>query len=174
MASYGSMAADAGTVGLRYARRLVSGIPGHRAARFSAPGGHLVVANHPVFILGHLCLYPARVGQFLGVDASSMIPPDVYNTLFSKDAQCRDDVHGDIYPAFAEIVDFYVASYERALEIMRGAKDDQLSVENPVDSPIKQVCPTLGSMLTFYLTGHVSMHLGQLSTWRRMEGLPPA
>jgi hypothetical protein len=29
-------------------------------------------------------------------------------------------------------------------------------------------------MVGFYLDGHVMMHLGQLSAWRRFEGMAPA
>lgn len=46
----------------------------------------------------------------------------------------------------------------------------QLSADNPRESALQQMCPTLGSLLNFYMTSHVTLHLGQLSAWRRMEG----
>jgi hypothetical protein len=39
---------------------------------------------------------------------------------------------------------------------------------------MKQLFPTLGSVQTFYCGGHMMMHLGQMSAWRRMEGLGSA
>lgn len=174
MARFGSMIADAGNVGLRYAKRLVTGIPPERFGRFAAPGNQVVAANHPAFILGHLSLYPQRVVQLLGQNVGPVTPPDNYDRLFSKDAKCEDDSSGQLYPSASELTEFFFRSYDAALEAMRAASDEQLAAENPVDTPLKQVCPTLGSMLNFYLTGHVTSHLGQLSTWRRMEGLPPA
>lgn len=174
MAAIGSMIADTAAMGPRYAKRLVTGIPDERFARFASPVGEVIEANHPAFILGHLSLYPLKVLELLGGDCSQVTPPDDFERLFSKDAKCQDDVDGSLYPQAASIVGFFEQSYEAALNALRAASDDQLTVANPVDTPMKQVLPTLGSMLAFYMTGHVMVHLGQLSTWRRMEKLPPA
>jgi hypothetical protein len=174
MTSIGSMIADAAAMGPRYARRLAVGIPADRFARFAAPAGETIQANHPAFILGHLSLYPLKVVELLGGDISKVTPPSNYESLFSKDAKCQDDPDGAVYPDGASITAFFEQSYAAAIEALRGASDSQLSAPNPVDSPMKEIFPTLGSMLTFYLTGHVMLHMGQLSTWRRMEKLPPA
>ena len=37
----------------------------------------------------------------------------------------------------------------------------------------KEALPTVGDGVAFLLTGHLGVHLGQLSTWRRMIGLGP-
>ncbi len=174
MGQFGAMFADAATVSQRYAKRLLVGIPVDRFARCAAPGKEVIESNHPAFILGHLSLYPVQVLRLLGQDTASVQPSDRFAKLFSKDAKCQDDAHGIIYPSMQEVSDVFFSTYELALTALRDATDSQLSAENPVDSPIKQICPTLGSMLGFYVTGHVAMHLGQLSTWRRMEGMPPA
>lgn len=170
----GSMIADAASLGPRYAQRLLSGIPADRFARLSAPGGTTVEANHPAFVLGHLCLYPVKVLDLLGLDTSTAAPPESYERLFSKDAKCVDDPTQSIYPASEQIVALFEKSYASALDALRNATDEQLAAENPLDTPMKQLCPSLGGLLTFYMTGHVMTHLGQLSTWRRMEGMPPA
>jgi hypothetical protein len=39
---------------------------------------------------------------------------------------------------------------------------------------MKTLFPTVGAMLAFYMDGHVLMHMGQVSAWRRMQGMPPA
>ena len=174
MGQFGAMIADAAGVSQRYAKRLLVGIPVDRFARFAAPGKQVVDSNHPAFILGHLSLYPLNVLRLLGKDTTPVQPTDRFVALFSKDAKCQDDAHGIIYPSMQEVSNVFFSTYEIALSAMRDATDSQLAAENPVDNPLKQVCLTLGSMLGFYLTGHVAMHLGQLSTWRRMEGMPPA
>lgn len=161
-------------MGPRYAQRLMNGITADRFARFAAPGGETVQANHPAFVFGHLCLYPQKVVSLLGGDVAAVTPPPHFEQAFSKDAVCQDDVEGTLYPAMDEVVEFFNTSHAAATEVLRGASDEALSAPNPVDSPIKSVLPTLGSMLSFYMTGHMMMHLGQLSTWRRMEKLPPA
>ena len=174
MTTIGATIAETASMGPRYAQRLLTGITPDRFARFSAPGGEAVQANHPAFVLGHLSLYPQKVVGLLGADTTSVTPPAHFEQVFSKDASCTDDVDGNIYPKQEEVVEFFLASYAAAIEAVRHASDASLSAPNPVDSPMKNILPTLGSMLSFYLTGHVMMHLGQLSTWRRMEKLPPA
>jgi hypothetical protein len=161
-------------MGPRYAKRLLTGIPEHRCSRLSAPGGTTIQANHPTFILGHLALYPIKVLQHLGLEDETATPPENYEKLFSKTATCQDDPDGRIYPPISEIVPLFERSYASAIEAIRRTNNEQLNAPNPVDTPMKEICPTLGSLLAFYLTGHVMTHLGQLSTWRRMEGLPPA
>lgn len=161
-------------MGPLYAHRLLKNLPAERCGRFSSPGGQSVQANHPTFTIGHLCLYPQRVLEFLGQDPQPAQPPETYDALFSKTAKCQDDTDGTLYPPISEVVEFFDKSYALAITAIRNATEEQLSAENPIDNPMKSICPTLGSLLTFYLTSHVMTHLGQLSTWRRMEGLPPA
>ncbi len=174
MPPIGSTIADAASMGPRYAKRLLVNIPPERFARLSAPGGVTIQSNHPAFIFGHLSLYPAKVLELLGHDPSDVRPPPGFDQLFSHAATCVDDPDGTIYPDQTAILQQFDEGYARAIEALRGATDEQLCSPNPVDTPMRQVCPTLGGLLAFYLTGHVMTHLGQLSAWRRMEGLPPA
>ena len=174
MGQIGNLVADAATVGIRHAKRILVSIPADRFARFASPGGQAVHSNHPAFNVGHLTLYPLKVLELLGVDKTPATPPPRYVELFSKDAQCVDDAEGQIYPSKDELLEVFFRTYDAAVLALRACEDDQLLAANPVDTPLKGICPTLGSMLAFYMTGHVMGHLGQLSTWRRMEGLPPA
>ena len=174
MSQTSSMIADASSVGIAYGNRLLKDVPTERFARFSAPGSTTIQANHPAFILGHLSLYPMKTLELLGQDTSAVVPPDNYEELFSKTATCQDDPEGSIYPASDELIAVFNKCYEAGIAGLREATDDKLAEENPIDTPMKQMCPTLGGLLTFYMTSHVLTHLGQLSTWRRMEGMQPA
>ncbi|MCC6507974.1 MAG: DinB family protein [Pirellulaceae bacterium] len=174
MGQIGAMLADAGTVGMRYAKRLLDSIPSEQFARTASPGGQLVPSNHPAFNVGHLCLYPVKIAELLGRNTDAASAPASYATLFSKDAQCADDPDGSKYPTKDELLQVFQRTYESAFEALRQCDDQQLLAANPVDSPLRNICPTLGSMLAFYAIGHVTSHLGQISTWRRMQGLPAA
>ncbi len=174
MGLIGSILADTASVGVRNANKLADGISAERFGRFATPGGKTIQSNHPAFALGHLCLYPQKVHQLLGQETASHAPPAKFEALFSKDAHCQDDVTGTLYPPSSEILSFFNSSYRAAMEALRGASDEQLTAPNPLDTPMKQLCPTLGALLNFYMSGHVTLHLGQISAWRRMEGLPPA
>lgn len=174
MGQIGAIIADASTVGLRYGKRLLDSVPEERFARLASLGGQPIFANHPAFNVGHLTLYPVRVLELLGADKATATPPANYQVLFSKDARCTDDADGSLYPPKAELLEVFQRTYDAALAALRACDDQLLLAPNPVDAPIRSVCPTVGSMLAFYMTGHVTSHLGQVSTWRRMEGLPPA
>ena len=63
--------------------------------------------------------------------------------------------------------------------------DEDIHIEIPDESRLvvgdqialgrsRELFPTLGAVVAFYLAGHVMNHLGQLSAWRRCIGLPPA
>lgn len=174
MGQIGSLIADASAVGLRYAKRLIDATPAERFGRISTPGGQSVQSNHAAFAIGHLTLYPVKVLDLLGCDKKGAVPPENYTALFSKDAKCVDDADGKVYPPKDELSRVFQQTYDVALAALRSCDDQLLLAPNPVDSPMKTVCPTLGSMLAFYMTGHVMSHLGQVSAWRRMEGLPAA
>lgn len=173
MGQIGSLIADAGSVGLRYGKRLLESVPEERFGRLAAPAGQLVQSNHPAFVVGHLTLYPMRVLELLGQNDPAARPPADYQRLFSKDAKCVDDADGSTYPRKEELLAVFQRTYDAALAGLRACDDAVLLGPNPVDTPLKSLCPTLGSMLAFYVTGHVTTHLGQISAWRRMEGLPP-
>jgi hypothetical protein len=173
MSQLGDCIADAAVLGLRYADRLTAHIPDSLFARMACPGGQVIHSNHPAFIIGHLCLYPPRIAALLGMPEAIAALPAEYEKLFSKESVCQDDPQGELYPSKAELMTIFDGSYSTALELIRSAEESLLLGVNP-SVPLREVCPTLGSMLAFYVGGHVATHLGQLSAWRRMQGLGAA
>lgn len=174
MGQYSKVLADAAVLGPRYALRLCKDIPASSFGSLATPGGITIDSNHPAFVIGHLNLYPVRVLDFLKVPSEQIALPESYQPLFSKDAKCVNDREGKIYPNKDELLAYFERSYQVALESLRQADDSLLIMDNPVDSPMKHLLPTLGSLIGFYLGGHVMSHSGQISAWRRMQLLPPA
>lgn len=169
----GPMIIASAEVGLGYAKRLLEGVTEQNFARWASVGGQTVQSNHPCFVLGHLSLYAPRVVKELGGDASGIGPSDKYVELFGKDSQCQDDVDGSLYPPMQEVVDAFFNAHQRAIETLATAKDEQFYQPNPNEAMAARF-PTVGAMHSFYLSGHVMIHIGQFSAWRRMQGLPPA
>lgn len=159
---------------LGYAERLLKGISSEQFARFASVGEEVVNSNHPAFVLGHLSLYPAKILEQLGHDASSVAVPESFQTVFSKDATCQDDPEGTIYPTMDEIVEKFFQGYRLAAEKLQSAEDPTFQQPNPNEGKIKEAFPTLGAMHMFYVSGHMMVHLGQMSAWRRMQGLGSA
>jgi hypothetical protein len=174
MGSIGTILAQTANVTVLSAERLLAGITPQSFARFARPGGVELHSNHPAFVLGHLSLYPAKVLAHLGRDAGDVTPPAKYEDLFKNGVECRDDPAGTIYPSMAELRDFFLRSYRAAIASLTEADDARLAGPNPSEGRMKELFPSLGAMLNFYLSGHAHAHLGQLSAWRRAQGLPPA
>lgn len=170
----GNTIADSLELGLGYAERLLQGVEATHFARLAAPGGHLVASNHGAFLYGHLALYGPRIVGELGGDAASIACPEPFARLFSKDAVCQDDPAGTLYPPMERIVDCFFRGYRTAVDTLRGAEDRLLDQANPRGGPMAERFPTLGSMHAFYAGGHLMLHMGQMSAWRRMWDLPAA
>lgn len=167
------MIADSARRGVAYAEQLLTDISDQQCARFASPGGQPIESNHPAFILGHLSLYPCRVVDQLGDDAGPITPSDDYQRLFSPAAKCVDDPERTIYPAIDDLSARFFAAYRGAIDSLGRAADEQFATENPNEA-MRAKFATMGSMHAFYLGGHLMVHLGQLSAWRRAYGLGSA
>lgn len=169
--SQGLCIADSLKLCLGYAERLLKDIPAEQFGRLANVGGTVINSNHPAFIYGHLALYGPRIADELGKEATSI--PDSFESVFSHTVTCVDDPDGTIYPAMDEVTSVFFDGYKNALSALESATDEQLAVTNPNEAMIPKF-PTMGSMHTFYVGGHMMIHMGQLSAWRRMMGMPPA
>jgi hypothetical protein len=172
--SMGNTIADSLQLSLGYAERLLKDVAADRFARFATPGGQTVESNHGAFVMGHLCLYAPRITQQLGRSDLVQSPPERFENIFSKDAKCVDDPDGSIYPPMSEVAEYFTAAYGKALTALCEVDDTVLQKPNPTGGRMSELFPTLGSMHAFYVGGHMMMHLGQMSAWRRMLGLQPA
>jgi len=170
----GQTIAAPGKLALLYAERLLAGVRPEDFGRLAAPGGVVVQSNHPAFVFGHLCLYPPRIVQQLGLPAGATACPPGYDALFKAGVQCEDDPDGRRYPPMADLTERFFSGYKEAIAAVEAASDAQLLEPNPAEGRLRELFPTLGQAFAFYLGGHTQSHLGQLSAWRRMMGLPAA
>jgi hypothetical protein len=170
--SMGHTIADSLSLSLGYAEKLLKDVSADQFGRFAAPGGQAIESNHGAFVYGHLSLYAPRILEALGKEAPAI--PEVFEANFSKDAKCVDDVDGTIYPDMEAITTFFFAGYRAALEAFQAADDSVFQQPNPIGGRMTELFPTIGSMHNFYVGGHVMIHMGQVSAWRRMLGLGAA
>lgn len=170
--SLGNVIGDSLAVSLGYAERLLVGIEDSQFGLLPRVGDQVFQSNHPAFIYGHLSLYAPRIIRDLGGDPIEV--PEGFEDLFSKDAQCDDDPHHNIYPHREMIVDAFFRGYRQVLEEVRQTPDAIFGQANSVPGRLSELFPTKGSMIAFYVGGHCMIHFGQLSAWRRIMGLPAA
>lgn len=156
------------------AEKLLVGIDGATAGtKPRGAGGKVVDTNHPTFVYGHLSLYPARLFGFMGVDVKNVATPATWEPLFKAGAPCQDDPSGTIYPKFGEVSAFLLRATDEAMSVIAKTDDAAFQKPNPNEAG-RERFPTIGTLANFYLTGHMMLHLGQVSAWRRCMGLPSA
>ncbi len=155
-----------------YARAALTDVPENRFSRFAVGADGPVVSNHPAWVVGHLSLYPGRAAGMLGLEID-VAPPEGWEEIFGPDSECVDDADGTRYPAKGELVDRFMSYQSRISEALMGLDDDALAVETPVER-YRSRFPTVMCAVDFLLTAHAMLHLGQVSAWRRIEGLGSA
>ncbi|MCA9148392.1 MAG: DinB family protein [Planctomycetales bacterium] len=121
--------------------------------------------NHPAWLLSHLNLYlPVMAAIIEGRDFND--PKQHRFGMLSK-----PEADGDLYSSKDELVEAFVLGHEHVEAMLRNASDNVL--EQPVLLPRwKEIMPKAGIALPYLMLNHENTHLGQLSAWRRMMGLP--
>jgi hypothetical protein len=154
---------------LGLAANLVDDIPADHFARLPKIGDTRASINHPAFVLGHLALYPGRVLELCGIDASDLACPASYDEVFAAGKECRDDPEGTIYPARDEIIATFTDRHTRGLERLHTLTDADLERDIAIDR-YREIFGTAGVGVNFIMNTHLGFHLGQLSAWRRAMG----
>lgn len=177
MGAFGEALAAMGTFAGGYAELILKDVRAQQFARkprFETPGGGTVVdTNHPAFNFGHLALYPHRAFSLTGASGAHIEAPAAWQDLFKAGAPCLDDPSGTIYPAMNVLTEAFFKHHKAAVEHIRSVGDDVLAGVNPNEAARSRF-PTVGAAVGFLLHGHVMVHMGQLSAWRRCFGMPSA
>jgi len=145
-----------------FLKSLLEGIGDDKMTHQPNPG-----MNHPAWITGHLVTSMEFGAKLAG---ASYKAPDGWGDLFGMKSTPSDDAskYPDMATLLAEL-DKAVAAVTPSLELITA---DALAAQMP-DEGFRQMMPTVGDGLTFLINGHIAMHVGQLSAWRRACGMPP-
>ena len=147
---------------MHYCQMLVGDIADERMAEQPHSG-----VNHPAWVVGHLAW--AADGALAMLGAPKVMPAE-WKTLFASGS--KPSPSRSVYPSKAELVRAVDEGYLQVRQKAASVSAEQLS--RPTTSPrARETLPTFKEMVTFLLTGHLGVHLGQLSLWRRMIGQPP-
>ena len=115
--------------------------------------GHLAVCtDYGLKLLGQPTPCPKEWHAAFGIGSDPAVPPS-------------------LQPGKAELLEAIASGHARLNAAMRGATPEQLNAVNPHDFLVGAL-PTVGHLLAQLTTAHPAMHLGQLSAWRRLNGLP--
>lgn len=147
----------------RYALTLVEDLTD--AQMVHRPGGNM---NHPAWILGHVSIYHPVIVQLLKGEPVDD-PKD--NMMFGFAGHGPiDDL--SMYGTKQSIVSRFAAGHENVAQALLAAKPEDFR-QAPGLARWAKNYPTVEFMLPDLLLHHESMHIGQISIWRRAAGLPP-
>jgi hypothetical protein len=129
------------------------------------PGGNM---NHPAWILGHTCIYHPIVPALLRGE-TFQDPADDPLFGFKGRGPLSDP---EIYGTKQSQIQRFTEGHEMVAQALLSAKPEQLQ-RRPSLARWSESYPAVEFMLPDLLLHHESIHVGQLSIWRRAAGLPP-
>lgn len=146
-----------------YAEGLLKDLDASKAFELICSGG-----VSPAWIIGHLALVSNNVTAILG--GTPKVDIDAWGPLFGGGSTASADAAG--YPSWDELLAAFREGHGLITAAVEGATAEQQAQPNPIEM-LREGLPTMGDFLSFVTTSHVALHLGQLSTWRRVQGQAP-
>jgi hypothetical protein len=146
---------------LDYLREQVAGIA--PADMVAQPNG---IMNHPAWIIGHLTHACQELGGVIGVQP--WLPNDWAKRFGTGSVPVADM---NAYESKERALAILGDAQSRIADAVGRLDDRQLDSPFP-DELYREVFPTVRHALTQVLVGHAAHHVGQLSVWRKVMGLP--
>lgn len=146
---------------LDYAGRLVADL--NDAAMVAQPASGM---NHAAWVLGHLTSTCDVAMMGLG---EPKVAPEGWRDRFGPRSQPLPDRAA--YPNKEVLLDALREGHVQVSRAVRGL-DAQRLLAPPAEARFRERWPALADMLLHVMISHEQMHLGQISAWRRVQGLP--
>ncbi len=144
---------------LGYGQRLVADLTDGQMGVQPGPG-----MNHPAWVLSHLNAYHPVIEHVI---KGELFDDPVGHRFGMKS---KPEADRSVYASKDELVADFVAGHKRIEEALRAA-DDSLWAQEVVLERWQQFMPTAGIALPYLMLVHENTHFGQLSAWRRVQGL---
>ncbi|QDU71734.1 DinB superfamily protein [Mucisphaera calidilacus] len=143
-----------------YAQRLVADLKEDQWTHQPGPG-----MNHPAWVLAHLTAYLDVLEQLL----TGGTPADPKDHPFGMQSKPESDL--GIYGTPEALVAAYVKGHEAVAGALENADEAAIQRAMPIERWTGRF-PKVGDLLGYVMLVHEATHLGQLSAWRRVQGLP--
>ncbi len=147
-----------------YGQRLVQDLTEEQMVLQPRVAGELT-GNHPAWVLSHLNAY-------LGVMQSviqGMPIEDPRDHPFGMQSQPVSD--RSLYASRDQLLAEWSQGHEQVSRLLEAAGDDVFRQPVQLDR-WAEVMPLAGICLPYLMLNHENIHLGQLSAWRRVLGMP--
>lgn len=122
-------------------------------------------ANHPAWVLSHLNAYHPIICAIIKHETFDD-PKDHPFGMLSKPESSRDT-----YQSKQELLDTFLAGHEQVARLL--GESDNSVFDQKIQLPRwSEIMPTAAIALPYLMFNHENLHLGQVSAWRRIQGLP--
>ncbi|MBL8856635.1 MAG: DinB family protein [Planctomycetaceae bacterium] len=146
-----------------YATKLVADLTDEQMV--AQPSGSKAVANHPAWVLSHLNIYlPIMVAL---INGQTFADPKTHE--FGM--QSKPELDRQRYATKQKLLDEFLAGHELVISHLRREGEAALQRETTLER-WKPIMPQAGLVLPYLMLVHENTHLGQVSAWRRIIGLP--
>jgi uncharacterized damage-inducible protein DinB len=125
--------------------------------------------NHPAWVMGHLI---AVDYSFLNLITGKPVPAwidDAWKATYGNKSEPVGDKSK--YKPKQFYIEKAAEVREQIIARLKQMKPEDFMAPHP-DPARRERFPTVGHMVMFYGTWHETYHSGQLSAWRRVQGLP--
>ncbi len=148
----------------QYGPKLVADLTADQMVAQPAPADKSP-ANHPAWVFSHLNVY-LPVMQALIKGENFTDPKEHAFGMLSK-----PELDAGIYPDKDELIATFVRGHAEVAELLGNASNAVF------DQPVHlerwaAVFQTVGVALPYLMLNHENQHFGQISAWRRIQGMP--
>ena len=144
-----------------YMNKLADGIDESEMDVQPAPG-----LNTPRWVLAHLAVAWDFGARWLG--AATHCPKAWYQAYGPGS---KPDAVPSPAPTKQELLAVIQAQFASLLAAAAAATPEALAKPHTF-APVREAFPTIADFVAHLMTTHPMLHLGQLSAWRRLQGLP--
>jgi hypothetical protein len=152
---------DLGAANAELLRRMLADVDA--ADMCKQPNG---LKNHAAWQAGHITFVRSLIVGMLGGTPTT---PESWGPLFGPNTEPAADVSR--YPSKEELLATHGRTHTAIIAALAAAPEEGLAKPNPIEG-LRWMFSTVGHLAAGVITTHDSLHLGQLSVWRRQLGLP--
>ena len=131
----------------------------HPAPSDSAP------SNHPAWIFSHLNVYLPVIAAIIKNEPFDDPKEHRFGMLSKPEADAS------IYASKDELISTFLAGHDEVANLLQSS-DDSIFSQSVQLPRWAEVMPMASVALPYLMFNHENQHLGQLSAWRRIQGLP--
>lgn len=125
--------------------------------------------NHPAWVLGHLLQVEYAFLSLVTGKATPEWINDEWKAIYGGKSEPVSDKSK--YKPKQFYIEHLAAAREELIAGLKAMKPEDFHKPHP-DPARRDRFPTVGHAVMLYGTWHEAYHAGQLSTWRRVQGLP--